>query len=226
MKLTEQGLRTLLAEAQVGDRADCPSSEVLLEAYGGELPRSQRRVVSGHLATCPACAHEITLLRPLGTPIDERRDTAPAPTTASPPSPTGVGPWRRWPLWTAATAALAGLIVIAVALWPPPSPPRPVVRGPDRTGLRLLVPDGALVPRSRCVLRWSAAGPGARYAVIVATRDLVTLHEARGLAETRYRVPARALASVPRHGEVYWRLVATLPSGRILTSALARLRLD
>ena len=89
---------------------------------------------------------------------------------------------------------------------------RDVSRVPRPAGLRRSRP--APLPRSHFLLRWTPAGPGARYDVTVATIELRPLHEATALLAPELLVPEAALASVPSGGTVIFIVKARLADGR------------
>lgn len=86
-------------------------------------------------------------------------------------------------------------------------------REPEGGALRLLVPEGATLPRDRFLLRWESDTPGAAYAVVLTTTDLQEVHSRRGLAATEVTVPAEALAHLPPGTQLAWRVDAVLPDG-------------
>jgi hypothetical protein len=62
-------------------------------------------------------------------------------------------------------------------------------------------------------LKWSSAGPDARYDVTVTTAALEPVSFARDLEEPRYEVPESDLAGVPSGSKLYWQVTARLPDG-------------
>ena len=63
-------------------------------------------------------------------------------------------------------------------------------------------------------LTWADGPEGTSYDVTVMTGDLTErLHQARGLTNPEYQVPAAALETIAAGDEVAWHLVAVLPDG-------------
>lgn len=51
-------------------RLFCPPTETLLEYRQGWLNPDERRWISGHLAICPHCAHELTLIERISETLE------------------------------------------------------------------------------------------------------------------------------------------------------------
>lgn len=67
-------LRVLFAKAfeTALPTEDCPSPEVLLDAYHRELPPDEAATVLDHLATCPVCAEAWRLAKQTPAPAGRR----------------------------------------------------------------------------------------------------------------------------------------------------------
>ncbi len=96
--------------------------------------------------------------------------------------------------------------VVGVALSPTrQAVDRPADLGVEPTGIESLV-QGVVLPRDRCVLRWS--GPeGTRYDLRITTEDLDPLDSARGLAEPEYRIPIEKLEGLEPGAAVLWQVI-------------------
>ncbi|ANM29840.1 hypothetical protein ABI59_10005 [Acidobacteria bacterium Mor1] len=95
--------------------------------------------------------------------------------------------------------------------------PAPVLRE-TVVEIRSSLGDDTPLPRGAFVLRWEGTPEGSIYAVEVGTPDLRSLDRAAGLVDAEYRVPVERLESVEAGGSVAWRVEATLPDGRQITS--------
>jgi hypothetical protein len=85
--------------------------------------------------------------------------------------------------------------------------------------------ESSALPREAFLLRWSPAGTGARYRVLVTLADLTVLDTASGLVDAEYRIPVSALAKVPSGAAVLWRMEARLADGSTLGSDPVRTEL-
>jgi hypothetical protein len=190
----------------------CPSPETLWSAIQGELPPQQMREVVEHLALCPACAEDWRLAAELN-----RQQAA---TVATVPGKVLQGRFRQWrPL--AAAAALAAGLLIAVGLHHPPGqlgPQEPAYREARHAGIHSLLPAGQALLRQAAVLRWSPLAGATSYDVQVSTQDLQTVAAAKGQTAAEYRIPASALANLPRGTELLWQVDAIRPDGTRETS--------
>jgi hypothetical protein len=136
----------------------------------------------------------------------------------------GVG-WRRWvPL--AAAAALVVVVGLMLRQGPIRDDQPPQYRTGEEIAIQSLLPEEAPLPRSACLLRWSAGPEGSRYNVEVATADLEVIARARGLEREEFAVPANRLADLPPGAELLWRVEATLPDGRTITTPTFIARLE
>lgn len=213
MRATDDDLRRALLARAVPSREGCPAADTLVSAASGRLEGPERDAVVEHLGRCRDCAEELRLLRPLETW---------ARTASRRLSSQGAW-WTRWPAWAAAAAVV--LIALPLVL-PPREPGPPVTRTQPAPAIRSLLPESTAVPRQRCVLRWSDAEDGARYAVSVLTMDLRPLARADGLERPEYAIDARVLETVPPGGQIVWSVEARWNDGRRLSSPTFVTRLD
>ncbi len=216
MSLDDRDLREAWRQREPGRADDCPESDALWQAARGELPPERARELAEHAAGCPACAEAWRLARGLG---DEGASSdAAAGAGAAAPTRDPMNAWRP-------VAAVAAILLLAIAGWSvfrSMSPggshgTAPVVREATAEVRSSLEEDAAL-PRDAFVLRWEGAPPDSIYSVEIGTPDLQSLDRASGLTEAEYRVPAERLASVADGGKVAWRIEASLPDGRQVTS--------
>jgi len=200
-------------------------SELLPWYVNGTLEGDELREVEEHLRSCVACRREVEELRELQREVQRSAPRPPAgglerlmdelEAGRKEPRRSNFERWR--PL---ATGLIAATVVTAVGLgvWRPWSPQEPQVAqraGDETETLRSLVDPEAALPRRAFVLRWEAEPPWreARFSVTLTTKDLTPVAEAHGLEETRYEVPAEALAALPAGAQLFWWVEAVRPDG-------------
>lgn len=208
-------------------------SELLPWYVNGTLEGDELHEVEEHLRSCVACRREVEELRELRRGIQRSAPRPPAgrlerlmdALEAERKGPRRSGPerWRR----LAAATVMAATVVAAVGLgvwqrWSPQKPPAGERAGNETEVLHSLVEPEATLPRQAFVLRWEAEPPweDARFSVTVRTEDLTLVAEAHGLEETRYEVPAEALAALPAGARLFWWVEAVRPDGARRTEVL------
>jgi len=187
---------------------DCPSPDTIWDAVHQALEPREARAVAQHLAECPGCAADWRVAMQSG---EESASVAPA--SAPQRSP------RRWALAGAAAAAL--LVVGGIAAYEIAGRlerSAPTYRAPAGEEIRSLLPDEALLPRDRAVLRWTPVGSGTLYSGEIGRPDLTPLDVGYDLEEAEYRIPPAALEPVEPGGTVVWQVEASLPDGRRILS--------
>lgn len=191
----------------------CPDPGRIYDAARGALPPGETREIVEHLAVCPDCAEAWRLAAAFEEEAGATEEPAPVTIRA---------PWRPRLLPVAATLVAAAL---AAGLWwsvitVPDEPP--VYRAAGEAEIVSLLPEGEPLSREEPVLRWEVAEPGApegtTYDVLVSTAELELVAEASDLEEARYEIPAGAVADLPAGTELLWRIEATTPEGRRITS--------
>jgi hypothetical protein len=211
-------LRTAWAALPPGGRlSGCAPPEEIWEAVLGQRDEAQVRALLEHSVRCSDCAALWRLAHELGG--------AALALEASPAAPATL---RRLPRrWAVAGGALAAAALLAGVLWPRASvaPEGPVLRGGDAEALRSVL-DNLPLKRAHPVLRWTGAPEGSRYTATVSTRDLTVLFRASGLAAPEVELPPAALSSLAPGAEVVWRVEATLPDGRRLSSGAILTRVE
>lgn len=192
---------------------DCPTPETLWDAVRGALPPDEIRAVVEHLAVCAACAEEWRLALAL---VSGESESAPEVRTAR---------GRRALLGLVAAslvaAALGGSLLLRHAAGPDVG--RSEMRGAEEATRS--PDDGATLPRSEFLLRWTPV-PGALssdIAVFTDANEVVAQRE--GIQEDRYRVPAASLRPFASGSTLYWTVTFNLPAGRQLDSPTFRTRL-
>lgn len=215
-------------------------SELLPWYVNGTLDGEELREVEEHLRSCLACRREVEELRELRQGVQQ---AAPQPppgglerlmdeVRAERREPPRSGR-RHWRWRAAATMMMAATVVAAVGLgvWRPWSPQKPQVAqraGNETEVLRSRVDPEEALPRQAFVLSWEVepTWQDARFSVTVTAEDLTLVAEAHGLEETRYEVPAEALAALPAGARLLWRVEAVRPDGAQLRSPTFRVNLD
>jgi len=195
----------------------CTPPDDIWEAVAGQRTEEEVRAMLEHSLLCADCAALWRLARELAVPAGIGAAEAAAPPVH----------FLRRARWVAGAGALAAAAVLAVALVPRLTARHepPVVRGGEAEGLRP-VPGMASLLRAHPVLRWTGAPEGSRYTVTVSTADLTVLFRKSGLSTPEVDLPPGTLAGVPSGAEVVWRVEATLPDGRRMTSRAVLSRVE
>ena len=197
------------------DGEGCASAERVWQAARGLAAPEETQALLDHAAFCATCALSWNFAHELAAEAGELLSSQPA---AVPPP----GRTRRWMAFAIAAAVAAAA---APLLLRAPSRKEAELRG-EAESTRLHSLSGATLPRSRCLLRWTSAGAGARYDVSVATKDLRALHSARGLGTPEALVPEAALAGVPARTELVFMVTASLPDGTRMRSGALLVRVE
>jgi len=188
-------------DAVAGNGAACPDADALWDAAAGrQEPADFERVVL-HIGECGECAAAWRLARDLQA--DEARSALLR----------GPARWFRR-TWVQALAAAATLVVavgVGYQLRDLGRPGTAEFRGAEGEWIRSLVPEGAALPRGRCLLRWTPGPAHTVYDVRVTTEDLEPVARSRGLERAEFLVPEEALKGVPGGGRVVWQVTAILP---------------
>ena len=191
-------------------RQDCPDPDRIWLAAHGEAPSEELGRIVDHIAKCPSCAEAWRLAMP--------EAGEPALATAPPRS----GNTSAWIVLAGGLAAAALALVAFVAPMEPATRPdlAPTMRTADTPEIVSLLDESVPLPADDFVLRWSWDGgaEGVSYDVEITETDLDPVHTAHGLTEPGYRVPGDALASLGSGQKLVWRVEASLPDGRRLSS--------
>ncbi|MBI3449594.1 MAG: hypothetical protein HY049_11855 [Acidobacteria bacterium] len=190
----------------------CPPAEAIWEALRGEARPAEIESVVAHTAGCSACAEAWRL---------GHEFAGAASAAARKPLP------RRPRPWTALALAAALVVVAGLAIERALRAPEAIVtRAGEESGIRSFIPETAVLHRQSCRLRWSQAGPGARYLVRVGAEDLTTIATSASLDEPEYIVPEKSLGKLAPGATVVWRVEASLPDGRKLASPAFKNRVE
>ncbi len=196
--------------ALADDGGPAVDDEKIWRAVSGETSLEERRAVLEEVARNPAAAESWRLALELGREIKERGEQIPAQ----------VVPLRRRRWHSLAAVAATVALAVGVGLWSGPAPETPsVYRDSAAVTITSLTPESEPLSRHDAVLRWSAAGEGARYTVRVLTTGLEPLLTLEDLAVPEVRLPADRLAGLPPGSRLLWQVEARTPDGRTITSA-------
>lgn len=191
----------------------CPDPGRIYDAARGALLPGETREVVEHLALCPDCAEAWRL----AVAFEEEAGAAeePAPVTARPA-------WR--PRLVAVAATLVAAALAAGLWWSVVTVPEqaPIYRAAGEAEIVSLLPEGQPLDREAPVLRWrlepEAVPEGTTYDVLVSTEALEPVAEATELEEPRYELLEEALADLTAGARLLWRVEATTPDGRRISS--------
>ena len=205
-----RGFAALSVRAVPGD--SCPPAEAIWDALRGEASTSQTESIVTHTAECHTCAEAWRLGRAFAGPGNA---------TAVRPLP------RRRRPWTVLALAASLVIVAGIVLQRVVRNPEPITtRSGEESAIRSLVPESEALHRQACRLRWSEAGPEARYVVRVGGADLSMIDTSPSLDKPEYVVPGKSLEKIPSGAMIVWRVEASLPDGRKMASPAFKNRVE
>lgn len=191
-------------EGRAGDPAPCPSAEEIWQAAHGRPDPEVVATIVEHTVVCAECAEAWRLAAALEQPA--RRLLAMPERAAAP---------QRWLRRIAGVAAVAAVVAVGLSLLREPAPG---YRSDPAQEIRSLLPEGATLPRERCLLRWSALPDAESYELEVTGEDLSPLLSRREIQRPEHLVPASALAALPDGARLYWRVTAVIRDGRRVAS--------
>ena len=182
----------------------CFEAEQIWRAVALETSASERRSLVDHVASCVSCAETWRL-------ANELHEWAPSHAGA-------VRRHRAVGLRQLALAAASLIVVVGLGWFA-------LHRGTDQTalrgtepGIRSLLEEGGPLPRQRFLLRWTPGPRGTIYDVEIATTELKLVTRGLALTTPEFLVPEGALANLAPGTSIAWRVEATLPDGRVVTS--------
>lgn len=182
---------------------ECPDSESIWRAVTLESQAEERLRVIEHIASCAHCAETWRLAAAFHDPARQ--------------SVSNLRPLRRvWPQ----VSLIAAAVIAAAAIWlvVRDQPQTTPVLRTTAVEIRSAVGDATSLPRDRFLLRWTPGPRGTIYDIEVATTDLKLLSRQMALTTTEYLVPSQVLAGVAANETVAWRVHATLPDGRAVST--------
>ena len=182
----------------------CFEAEQIWRAVALETSASDRRALIDHVATCVRCAENWRL-------ANELVERAPAPAGA-------LRRHRAVGLPQLALAAASLIAVVGLGWFALHRGTDPSALRATEPGIRSLLEDGGTLPRERFLLRWTPGPPGTIYDVEIATTELKLVTRGLALTTPEFLVPEGTLANLAPGTSIAWRVEATLPDGRVVTS--------
>lgn len=176
----------------------CIPSERLWEAVHDQLGADELKRVLDHVAGCAACARAWRIAQ----------EIAPAPAATATREQRATRALWPWGLLAAAVVLVFSLIALPVR-----QATKPVYRDEGTSSIMALTPDGAVLSRQDCVLRWSPGPDGSRYRIEVATAERGVIASRQDLDTEEFRVPAEALEGTAGGTELFWRVTAVTLDG-------------
>ena len=214
-----------------GAAADEPvSAEELWSLAEGSMPSDEAAVLVDRLARSPELAEDYRLTREMvAAQAGEGRsaEEEPAAEIVSFPAPHAAREkrlprtQRSSPPWRTALA-VAAVLALAVGVWLQlprgPEAPASYRQGPGtEAAIETPIANGTVMERSAVELRWTPFD-GARYELLVTTRELDVVVEERFLESASFRVEEDLLRELPDGAMLIWQVEAVLPGGERLSS--------
>ena len=205
-------LRRAFSSAAESETADdhATGTDRIWQAVRGELPPGEIEEMADQASRSPETAAAWRLAVELSHEIDESRDDVVVRIGARRPI--------RWALGLAAAAVVVIGIGLPIYRSSAPLPP-PTLRAAEGFEITSELSADHPLPRDAFELRWTSAGEGALYDIVITDSDLGVLDRASFLEEPRYVVPAAALGELPPGAEVWWKIDATRSDGARVSSA-------
>jgi hypothetical protein len=197
-----------VAETGTADEHALNADRIWQAARGELLPREIEEMAD-QASRSPETAAAWRLAVELSREIDEGRDDVVV----------RIGTRRpvRWALGLAAAAVVVIGIGLPIYRSFAPQPP-PTLRAAEGFEITSELSADHSLPRDAFELRWTSAGEGALYDIVITDSDLGVLDRASFLEEPRYVVPAAALGELPSGAEVWWKIDATGAEGSRVSS--------
>lgn len=193
---------------EMADDATVDADRIWL-AVRGELSPAEIETLADEASRSPATAAAWRLAVELSRELDEEN------------AGSVVRMERRPTLRWAVGLAVAAVVVIGVALpiYRSLAPAQaPTFRTPVRLEIASEVSTDRALPRDAFELRWTSAGEGSLYDIVLTDSGLVILDQASFLEEPTYTVSSAALSGLAPGDEVWWKVDATRPDGSLISS--------
>jgi len=201
---------------EIAPGEDCPTPDAIWASAHGELPPEENRRVIDHTGRCPSCAEDWRLARFVGRPTDKQPGRLATGTTGT------ISRHR----WLAAAAVVLIAVLGGVELHQIRTEDHEVVlRDQPGEAIESLTPEDQPLSRDHATLRWSGF-EGATYELFVLAPRVTVLVREEGLTESRYTLPAHALAELDSGTELLWHVEAVLPDGSRVASQTFRVRIE
>lgn len=196
-KLFEQGMRK-------SEDAECPSTEILVEATRDALNASERKKLADHIANCHHCAEDLRLALGIASPIQEmieRLGMARHP------------PRLRPAVWWWSGIAAVAFFGVGIATWYSlvSSPTTPsTVRGESTAeavaGIALEPPDGGNLDLAPIRFRWMSEA-AATYRFVLYDDESLPLWEKETGSANEVSLPGEIQAELRPGSTYYWRVL-------------------
>jgi hypothetical protein len=185
--------------------AHCPPLERILDSADGKLSAEDDSEVIRHIGECGGCSTAWWLAR----------ETSENPSLKHGPdaSHTLTRVLRSWPSMAAAALVIIAIGLVGYQFLQDRQPAGPVYRVQAEDWLGSELEAGRPLPRTDCILRWTAGPDGTVYDVIVTNEDLEILARVLRHPEPSYRILPGALDRLQPGTKLLWRVTAYLPDG-------------
>jgi len=200
----------LLAEDLQPAPGSCPDDEAIWASAAGELDAAADKAIVLHLARCSECSSIWRLAREMLL-----ADQGAGSSVVSIADRPRRRMWRRVLLPAAAAAVLIG-VGLSTGLFLRNDPSPPVFREQSGEEKISAAPETRSLPRTACLLRWSAGPDGTIYDLTVTDGELDLVGTFKELKRPQFTVPPAAIP--PSTEELLWRVTAHLPDGRSVSS--------
>jgi len=202
-----------IRDAQVGDDGaaapGCPPAEAWWDAWRGDITDADFARLVEHSAACAACARASRVAADLVRAFEPERFRG--------ARRQGAAVWRQHVVWAAAAVLAVGFAGLTIRSYLQ-RPGAEVMRTQESAGPRSLLDESQPLSRQEATLRWTAGPAGSSYGVVVTDESLRPMASAQGLTVPEYRIPAEALAPLPKGARLAWQVETILPDGRRLPS--------
>ena len=179
------------------------------QAVRGELPPAEVEEMVDLASRSPDSAAAWRLATELSRELDETRDVAVVRIDRRRP--------MRWAIGLAAAAVV--MIGVGLPIFRSLTPePTPALRAAAQFEIASELPADQALPRDAFELRWTPAGEGSLYDIVLTDSELAVLDRASFLEKPSYVAPAAALSSLLEGAEVWWKIDATRPDGSRVSS--------
>jgi hypothetical protein len=181
----------------------------IFDAVHGRLAPEERQAVVEELLRDPVAAESWRLAQELAPDEPSER-----------PATRGVYTW--------VPVAAAAMLALALGWqWMDPwrTPETPAYRSAEQRRIASALPEGAPLPRSQAVLKWTAI-EGARYRVRVLTEQLQLIEEVADVRSPEYALSPDTLARFPSGARLFWQVEATAPGMEPLVSPTFSARVE
>lgn len=207
---------SLLRNAFTGEEFErtpggCPSDNQLWASAAGDLESVCNEAIIFHLADCTECSTIWKLAREI-LPPGQTADSS----VVAMKDRVRTYSVRRSLLQAVAAVVVVGVGIAAAFFLKTDSTTPPVYRQQqDSINIKPL-PGADALPRSACLLRWTAGPIETRYDLVVTDDSLEILATVKGLEKSEFLLPQETISSSTQ--KILWRVTAHLPDRRMISS--------